>query len=111
MRRRPPRSTLTDTLFPYTTLFRSRHQNNLALHPVSHLRSPFFPMLVVTAVKYSVRTITLEERESAGSGERRPSPIQHGHVARGHPCAERSEERRVGTECVSTCSSRWVPKN
>src|SRR3546814_12918829 len=24
MRRRPPRSTLTDTLFPYTTLFRSR---------------------------------------------------------------------------------------
>src|SRR3546814_2270293 len=25
MIRRPPRSTLTDTLFPYTTLFRSRH--------------------------------------------------------------------------------------
>src|SRR3546814_3954828 len=24
MRRRPPRSTLTDTLFPYTTLFRSQ---------------------------------------------------------------------------------------
>src|SRR3546814_5059438 len=26
MIRRPPRSTLTDTLFPYTTLFRSRDQ-------------------------------------------------------------------------------------
>src|SRR3546814_8822994 len=25
MRRRPPRSTRTDTLFPYTTLFRSPH--------------------------------------------------------------------------------------
>src|SRR3546814_7887658 len=25
MRRLPPRSTRTDTLFPYTTLFRSRH--------------------------------------------------------------------------------------
>src|SRR3546814_7243319 len=25
MIRRPPRSTLTDTLFPYTTLFRSQH--------------------------------------------------------------------------------------
>src|SRR3546814_18122044 len=25
MRRRPPRSTRTDTLFPYTTLFRSEH--------------------------------------------------------------------------------------
>src|SRR3546814_3320743 len=27
MIRRPPRSTRTDTLFPYTTLFRSVHQN------------------------------------------------------------------------------------
>src|SRR3546814_12012904 len=26
MRRRPPRSTRTDTLFPYTTLFRSAHK-------------------------------------------------------------------------------------
>src|SRR3546814_20400821 len=24
---------------------------------------------------------------------------------------ERSEERRVGKECVSTCSSRWWPMN
>src|SRR3546814_15498655 len=30
MIRRPPRSTLTDTLFPYTTLFRSLH---VAQHP------------------------------------------------------------------------------
>src|SRR3546814_16746867 len=30
MRRRPPRSTRTYTLFPYTTLFRSRH---LSQHP------------------------------------------------------------------------------
>src|SRR3546814_7459445 len=28
MIRRPPRSTRTDTLFPYTTLFRSRHKQN-----------------------------------------------------------------------------------
>src|SRR3546814_2126018 len=33
MIRRPPRSTRTDTLFPYTTLFRSRFQVN----------SPFLP--------------------------------------------------------------------
>src|SRR3546814_1281505 len=25
------------------------------------------------------------------------------------PAAERSEERRVGKECVSTCRSRWSP--
>src|SRR3546814_7307850 len=30
MIRRPPRSTRTDTLFPYTTLFRSLEQQNLA---------------------------------------------------------------------------------
>ena len=24
-------------------------------------------------------------------------------------CGERSEERRVGKECVSTCRSRWSP--
>src|SRR3546814_7588581 len=31
MIRRPPRSTRTDTLFPYTTLFRSRHNYTLGL--------------------------------------------------------------------------------
>src|SRR3546814_6940570 len=31
MRRRPPRSTRTDTLFPYTTLFRSRFDSVEAL--------------------------------------------------------------------------------
>src|SRR3546814_3865008 len=29
MRRLPPRSTLTDTLFPYTTLFRSHHRRRV----------------------------------------------------------------------------------
>src|SRR3546814_3488967 len=31
MRRRPPRSTRTDTLFPYTTLFRSQRQRRIFL--------------------------------------------------------------------------------
>src|SRR3546814_15422877 len=31
MIRRPPRSTRTDTLFPYTTLFRSRRGNRLGV--------------------------------------------------------------------------------
>src|SRR3546814_476338 len=33
MRRRPPRSTLTDTLFPYTTLFRSAHTDPAGTGP------------------------------------------------------------------------------
>src|SRR3546814_2182106 len=38
MRRRPPRSTRTDTLFPYTTLFRSRGSGT-----ASRQRSPTAP--------------------------------------------------------------------
>src|SRR3546814_5884346 len=30
----------------------------------------------------------------------------HGHLPL---CSTRSEERRVGKECVSTCRSRWSP--
>src|SRR3546814_17826277 len=33
------------------------------------------------------------------------SPRWGGHI----PIARRSEERRVGKECVSTCRSRWSP--
>src|SRR3546814_18649023 len=29
----------------------------------------------------------------------------------GCACAQRSEERRVGKECVSTCRSRWSPSH
>src|SRR3546814_4136982 len=40
-------------------------------------------------------------------GDRALARSQVQHVARlGHP---RSEERRVGKECVSTCRSRWSP--
>src|SRR3546814_5232918 len=36
MIRRPPRSTRTDTLFPYTTLFRSHHESHGAAHDQRH---------------------------------------------------------------------------
>src|SRR3546814_2463882 len=32
-----------------------------------------------------------------------------GFFLRDKPSDDRSEERRVGKECVSTCSSRWSP--
>src|SRR3546814_16520115 len=37
MIRRPPRSTRTDPLFPYTTLFRSPDQADRRTHPVPHV--------------------------------------------------------------------------
>src|SRR3546814_18257003 len=45
MIRRPPRSTRTDTLFPYTTLFRS----NLERHRLSHL-----PLIVAAMARNAV---------------------------------------------------------
>src|SRR3546814_2078325 len=59
------------------------------------------------------------ERESGGVIERRayqldmPSVRRCALKARELPCkrrrSARSEERRVGKECVSTCRSRWSP--
>src|SRR3546814_848062 len=50
MIRRPPRSTRTDTLFPYTTLFRSRRipakSTSSATGIISHFRSPLLRMAV-----------------------------------------------------------------
>src|SRR3546814_5404577 len=41
MIRRPPRSTRTDTLFPYTTLFRSRHRHAARHRGGEPLRTPY----------------------------------------------------------------------
>src|SRR3546814_1924550 len=35
--------------------------------------------------------------------------VRDGRAARDQLDLERSEERRVGKECVSTCRSRWSP--
>src|SRR3546814_17935412 len=42
--------------------------------------------------------------------ERRPYPLSLPSVVSARPRRQcRSEERRVGKECVSTCRSRWSP--
>src|SRR3546814_3372158 len=49
MIRRPPRSTLTDTLFPYTTLFRSEFKRKLGI-----ARDAFAPTALVGRARYRV---------------------------------------------------------
>src|SRR3546814_12397656 len=108
MIRRPPRSTRTDTLFPYTTLFRSAladgrrcpSQRLSALNGAVHLRGiPVGPMLGLTR-----RPILVEDRICVPVlGPFRVSP----HEGPVGLKVSRSEERRVGKECVSTCRSRW----
>src|SRR3546814_13161408 len=39
----------------------------------------------------------------------RDDEINHRNTAETHAAHKRSEERRVGKECVSTCRSRWSP--
>src|SRR3546814_11433157 len=87
--RRPPRSTRTDTRLPYTALFGSRAVGRPARAvPVARL---------------------VERRELAFGQLRRAFQYRIDHVGRGRGELPvfRSEERRVGKECVSTCRSRW----
>src|SRR3546814_14710679 len=99
MIRRPPRSTRTDTLFPYTTLFRSRDVDvpALAFGGASGAQG-----LAVDLDLVALADLGADPRALPVDGDP-PLPDQPVGLA---PRAERSEERRVGKECVSTCRSR-----
>src|SRR3546814_17815506 len=65
-----------------------------------------------TDLSGSVRLGVTEDVVLAGLPELlRRFTAEHPHVALELPLglSERSEERRVGTECVRTCRSRWSP--
>src|SRR3546814_12764880 len=98
MNRRPPRSTRTDTLFPYTTLFRS----TTTLGTIQGVGSRVVNAVDVTSTE-SATNITAQEIE------RMPVERNVSSVALLAPGVARSEERRVGKESVSTCRSRWSP--
>src|SRR3546814_15939442 len=61
MIRRPPRSTRTDTLFPYTTLFRSKpHAEYLNERHRKELRAPRFLGMDETKLAGSLRAIFID---------------------------------------------------
>src|SRR3546814_19787402 len=68
---------------------------------------------VVLAIPGAEEVVAL--RDVLGGAERQqPRPLHIGQRSRVRPLlglfeSLRSEERRVGKECVSTCSSRWSP--
>src|SRR3546814_15636596 len=122
MIRRPPRSTRTDTLFPYTTLFRSaclfsadgvsaaEHFSSLRrslsgqsqgqgffLHG-SILDDGFCPVDVSrVAARYRTEPACADQ-----------AAVSHGPALPDGPAPHlRSDVRRVGKECVRKCRSRW----
>src|SRR3546814_13380138 len=117
MIRRPPRSTRTDTLFPYTTLFRSifdpifneedRHRHH-AQQRVEQAGSSERHLIIAG------KALAIA-REQSGAVRRDDLAI-FGQALGAHQKGaaepigdDRSEERRVGKECVSPCRSRWSP--
>src|SRR3546814_3604883 len=51
----------------------------------------------------------LHRRPDVGPGDVVAVAHPHHHLAGDRSAVLRSEERRVGKECVSTCRSRWSP--
>src|SRR3546814_14738091 len=102
MIRRPPRSTRTDTLFPYTTLFRSRHQHEQKRHPIRTW------CCLETEVPHPAHH---RQRGTHGQHQRNMAQFiaAEAQIVKSPDECHRSEERRVGKECVSTCRSRWSP--
>src|SRR3546814_13645361 len=105
MIRRPPRSTRTATLFPYTTLFRSRRAiAEPAVDEADRSRGAR-PAENAFAARRGrqrhapARAETLAVDEAALAVDAVGDQVRH----------RRSAERRVGKECVSTCRSRWSP--
>src|SRR3546814_5511894 len=65
MIRRPPRSTRTDTLFPYTTLFRAGLRRQLMLMPASFCSaSAYFARVRSTTSNARARSTRSEEHTS-----------------------------------------------
>src|SRR3546814_20034279 len=91
MNRRPPRSTRTDTLFPYTTLFRSLRARPVTLQAESCVATPMGEALRLAG------TVEFAHRESPPTWHRseRLAPIAQRYFRSELPTA--GAERRVGS--------------
>src|SRR3712207_9110390 len=110
MIRRPPRS----TLFPYTTLFRSRKHGNWldSTAVVGSLLGVAIPVFFLAYLLRLLFAVELGWLPGSGRQEVRIGAthitdfyVLDGLLTREWDAAWRSEERRVGKEC----RSRWSP--
>src|SRR3546814_16445604 len=120
MIRRPPRSTRTDTLFPYTTLFRSLEDlRDERARSVVHRGDVDGGVLVlerggdgVECLRQGCGRIHLERTVGFARGRAAGGDVGGAGGERDHEQGGarrgRSEERRGGKECASTSRSRWA---
>src|SRR3546814_12130545 len=114
MIRRPPRSTRTYTLLPYTTLFRSDRRDAVRPPGGSGLR---LDPPVVTGLGPGARLLGQPDGHAVLRARAIPplAVVDHGldtGVARVVGSVHerfRSVDRRVGIEGVHTCDSLWLP--
>src|SRR3546814_14130715 len=101
MKRPPPRSTRTDTLFPYTTLFRSGERRAVPAAPGLGIGLANTRERLETMYGSGAALITTPLTDGFRSEIRLPVKFAL------HDTRERSEERRAGKECFSACNS-WL---
>src|SRR3546814_18523341 len=114
MIRRPPRSTRTDTLFPDTTLFRSGNTDKELEFPTRAGKWAFDAEARAQLIR-SLFGIGDDPEIDFGPirtyGLLRLQP-RHVMILADDTCPRpplRSDERRVGQECVSPVRTRWPP--
>src|SRR3546814_20808013 len=113
MRRRPPRSTRTDTLFPYATLFRSIHPGKDNLEAARKCVNQMLAADPNSADALAAAVFVnygLSAADPKHSKKWRDIALQQAKQAVLLD-PYRSDERRVGKECVRTCRSRWSAYN
>src|SRR3546814_16087617 len=117
MIRRPPRPKRTDTRFPDTTLFRSDGDwfaDDITLRVRQFLRVAFGDMHYEDNLAFIEQALNVKGKRNYGLRDYLLGEFYADHVKRykKRPIYwQRSEERRVGQECVSTCRSRGSPDN
>src|SRR3546814_19164417 len=97
MIRRPTRSTRTDTLFPYTTLFRSIGEPQ----PFLVIEQPFEPRDAFE-LKFARAFVYRQRRLIQFAGKQQQRPGDHRHRGATDGREPTSEDRREGEEGVST---------
>src|SRR3546814_18357377 len=117
MIRRPPRSTRTDTLFPYTTLFRSSTKNGGNRYADESFH--FILLIRQRREELSRQPVRSQRGEPSRQWNRCAASCFHpelrqrkrpaAYYSAAEPPARRTEERRVGKEGVRTGRFRWSP--